>query len=173
MFSVRAKAPADVAAQVSTREAWITSKRYSDESLPLEAIFEELHVESLLLGTLSIDGGFIHGNLSLVDREGFQVWAMDYREPVDEIFTIQRKIALPKHTDLVEKLGVLGGHIVGLLIPRSWTDAASTWARPRAWGSRSARRSPRPSTDLAPETEVETALAELLEIPRRLGHHHR
>jgi len=74
---------------------WVTVERYKESNKPLQTIAEEMRVESVITGSLRRTGDRIAVTISLIDgRSGLQYWADEFEEPLADIFTVQRRIAL-------------------------------------------------------------------------------
>jgi TolB-like protein len=84
---------------------WETAQRFRARSESPEAIASELGADAVLVGTFQLIDERILATLSLVDaRTGFQFWADEFEEPFEDLFTVQRRIALGAATSLKRSL---------------------------------------------------------------------
>src|SRR3990172_12875110 len=84
---------------------WETAQRYADRRDPAESIARELNADAVLVGTFELAGDRIRATLSLVDAEsGFQSWADEFEEPYEDIFGVERRIAVGAATSLKRNL---------------------------------------------------------------------
>ena len=84
---------------------WETARRYGHASEPAEDIARELNVDTVLVGTFQLSGDRILTTLSLVEgKSGLQSWADEFEQPYQDIFRMQREIAMGAATSLKKKL---------------------------------------------------------------------
>jgi TolB-like protein len=74
---------------------WDTARRYADSAEPPEVIARELNADAVLVGTFQLSGDRILTSLSLVEADsGLLTWAEQFEMPYQDIFQMQREIAL-------------------------------------------------------------------------------
>ncbi len=74
---------------------WDTALRFPDTGQSPEEIARALNVEAVLIGTFQLAGDRLLTTLSLVDAEtGLQSWADEFEEPYEDLFAVQRRIAV-------------------------------------------------------------------------------
>ena len=84
---------------------WDTARRYGESPERAEVIARELNVDAALVGTFELAGSRILTTLSLVDAEsGLQFWADEFEEPNEDVFQVQRRIALGAARSLKREL---------------------------------------------------------------------
>lgn len=84
---------------------WETARLYRDRDQRPELLAQELHVDAVLVGTFELAGDRILATLSLVDAEsGLQSWAEEFETSYDDVFAVQRRIALGVATSLKREL---------------------------------------------------------------------
>lgn len=84
---------------------WVTAQQYRQSTKSLQTVARETSVDAIITGSLRRAGDRIAVTVSLVDAEsGLQYWADEFEEPLADIFTVQRRIALGAATELKGKL---------------------------------------------------------------------
>ncbi len=80
---------------------WITSERFGDPSRPLKEVAREMRADLLLVSGYKSDGDRIRVTATLVEgHTGLQRWSQSYEEGAEDLFNIQRSIALGVATSL-------------------------------------------------------------------------
>jgi serine/threonine-protein kinase len=91
--------------QAGLRVAPWESARRVDSDLPLKQVANELGVAAVLVGTFELADERIRTSLSLVNAaSNFVDWAQDFDEPFEDIFAIQRQIAVKAAESLKGRL---------------------------------------------------------------------
>lgn len=84
---------------------WVTAGRYKESTKTLQTVADEMRVDALITGSLRRSGDRIVVTVSLIDgQSGLQYWAEEFEEPIADIFTVQRRIALGAARELKGKL---------------------------------------------------------------------
>ena len=83
---------------------WETVQRFAHTGDPPEKIAKELNVNNVLVGTFELVDDRIVTTLSLMESDGLLSWAAEFEEPYEDIFRVQRRIAVGAATSLKEKL---------------------------------------------------------------------
>ncbi len=84
---------------------WETAQRYGGSGESAEEIARALNVEAVLVGTFQLAGEQMLTSLSLVDAEtGLLSWADEFEDPYEDIFGVQRRIAVGVATNLKREL---------------------------------------------------------------------
>jgi TolB-like protein len=83
---------------------WVTAQRFSDLSVPLGQVANELQVDALIVGTYARKNDSLQVTLSLVDRGGLQRWGDELSWPYAELIRVQREIALSVAGKLLGKI---------------------------------------------------------------------
>ena len=84
---------------------WETVRRYEGRVPLATELASELNVTSVLMGTFELIDERIVTTLSLVDgTTGLQSWADELEEPFEDIFRVQRRIAMGAATSLKRRL---------------------------------------------------------------------
>ncbi len=97
---------------------WDTALRFRDTSQPTEEIGRELNVDTVLVGTFELIGDRILTTLSLVDADsGLLSWADEFEEPYEDLFGVQRRIAMGAAASL--KIELTGEEEAVLATPES------------------------------------------------------
>ncbi len=74
---------------------WMTTQRFTDASQPLSKVAEELHADALVVGSFTSDGERIRVTVTVVDgRKAVQRWSQSYEESVENLFALQKDVAL-------------------------------------------------------------------------------
>ena len=70
-------------------------ERYASEATPLQTVAGELHVQTVMVGSVQFDGNRIRLTAALVDpRTSAQLWAQSFERPLDDVFAMQTEIAV-------------------------------------------------------------------------------
>ena len=97
---------------------WETARRYADSTELVERIARELNVDAVLSGRFQLVRDRIVTTLSLVEAEsGLVTWADEFEEPYEDLFRVQRRIAVGAASSLNRKL--TGEEEEGLRRPES------------------------------------------------------
>ena len=97
---------------------WETAQRYGDRTESTQQVAGELNVDAVLLGTFQLVEDRILVTLSFVEaKSGLQSWADEFEEPYEDIFGLQRRIAVGAATSL--KRNLTGQEEVVLTAPES------------------------------------------------------
>ena len=84
---------------------WETARRYGHSNQSPDHIARELNVDSVLTGTFEFVGDRMVTTLSLVEAQsGLLTWAQEFEEPFEDIFRMQRRIAMGAATSLKKVL---------------------------------------------------------------------
>ncbi len=98
--------------------SWETARRYGHSGEPAESIGQELNVDNVLVGTFQLSGDRILTTLALVEaKSGLQSWADEFEEPFEDLFQVQRRIAMGAATSLKKEL--TGEEEIALATPES------------------------------------------------------
>ncbi len=83
---------------------WETVRRFAHSGDPPEKIAKELNVNNVLVGTFELVDDRIVTTLSLMESDGLLSWADEFEEPYEDIFRVQRRIAVGAARSLKKKL---------------------------------------------------------------------
>jgi len=84
---------------------WETVRRYAESSESPEKIARDLNVDNVLVGTFELVEQRIVTTLSLMESEsGLLSWADEFEEPFEDLFQMQRRIAVGAATSLKKEL---------------------------------------------------------------------